>query len=226
MANEAWSTPPTLLEEQGQLTRSRIRRAAMAVVADRGFDATVEEIAQLSGVSPRTIFRHYTNHASLIASTVKDMLDACAAPIEGLPLPEDDFDGWLEALAVAVHTRTAQIVGRAFWHLHDPSRAGSAVLGEVAALQHEFRLQGVRYLVGAAWRALDGQGEPPHELVLAFALNLSTFATQALLIDFDQTPAQIGALTADILNVLLRRARHAQCARTGGVGMATEIVNS
>jgi hypothetical protein len=42
--------------------------------------------------------------------------------------------------------------------------------------------------------------------VSAFALNLSAFTTQALTVDFDQTPAQIGALTAAILKVLLVRA--------------------
>jgi AcrR family transcriptional regulator len=49
--------PASLAEERQQLTRSRIRRAAMEVVARRGFDATVEEIAEVSGVSPRTIFQ-------------------------------------------------------------------------------------------------------------------------------------------------------------------------
>ena len=40
-------------------------------------------------------------------------------------------------------------------------------------------------------------GEPPEDLVLAFALNFSAFTTQALMVDFDQTPSQIGVLTAD-----------------------------
>lgn len=46
----------SLAEERQQLTQARIRRAAMEVVARRGFDATVDEIAEVSGVSPRTIF--------------------------------------------------------------------------------------------------------------------------------------------------------------------------
>ena len=73
----AASSPPSLADEQKQLTRDRIRRAAMVVVARRGFDATVEEIARESGVSPRTIFRHYATQGSLILATVKDMFEAC-----------------------------------------------------------------------------------------------------------------------------------------------------
>ena len=46
--------------------------------------------------------------------------------------------------------------------------------------------------------------------MLAFALNFSAFTTQALMIDFDQSPTQIGVLTAEILKVILRRAVEAQ----------------
>src|SRR5271170_114401 len=90
--------PPanSLADEKRELTQARIAQAAMEVVARRGFDATVEEIAQLSGVSPRTIFRHYVSHDRLIAETVKDMFEACGRyPIEGLPRLVDDVDGWI-----------------------------------------------------------------------------------------------------------------------------------
>ena len=66
IAEEAMDTKAasssSLSEDKKQFTRSHIRRAAMEVVARRGFDATVEEIAEVSGVSARTIFRHYANH--------------------------------------------------------------------------------------------------------------------------------------------------------------------
>jgi AcrR family transcriptional regulator len=200
----------SLAEEQGQVTRSRIRRAAMEVVAEHGFDATVEEIARVSGVSRRTIFRYYESQSALIATTVKDMLDASFESMDGVPSADDDFGGWLEGVATAIHTRTAKIIGRAFWDLHVPKFAGSDAIAEVVALQHDFRVSGVRYLVTTAWHAAGGTGDPPEDLMHAFALNFSTFATQALMIDFNQTPAQIGALTADILKVLLLRAVTAQ----------------
>ena len=108
-------SPLSLAEEQKQLTRVRIRRAAMEVLARRGFDATVDEIARVSGVSPRTIFRHYGSHDQLILATVKDMCEACGRkPIEGLPSPSVDLDGWIEGVAITVHTRNAEIFGEAF----------------------------------------------------------------------------------------------------------------
>src|SRR5579864_5305691 len=117
---------PPLADEQRELTRARIRRAAMKVVARRGFDATVDEIAEVSGVSPRTIFRHYLSHDRLIAETVRDMfeesgrypdagsprdVDDLATWIDTLPQHVDDVDRWLEALAVTVHTRMAEVFG-------------------------------------------------------------------------------------------------------------------
>jgi len=188
----------------------------MEVVARRGFNATVEEIARASGVSTRTIFRHYATHSSLILATVKDMLEACGRrPIEGLPSPEEDLDGWLEGLALTIHTRNAEILGEAFWDLHAPNLDESETLADVAALRRESRVSGVRYLVTRAWRAAGGIGEPPHALISAFALNFSAFATQALMIDFEQTPAEIGSLTAHILKMLLSRSVQAQRSARG-----------
>lgn len=217
MAHEESGTPSLpLAEEQRQLTRSRIRRAAMEVVGRRGFEATVQEISRESGVSPRTIFRHYESQRALIFATVKDMFEAVGQrPIAGLPEPADDLDGWLKVLAVTVHTRNAEVIGNAFWDLHAPDHEGSPAFADVAALRRASRLSGVHHLASVAWRAAGGQGKAPEALESAFALNFSTFATQALMIDFDQTPAQIGTLTADILSVLLRRAVDGQRAAAG-----------
>jgi AcrR family transcriptional regulator len=213
VSDEPGTLAPSLAEEQKQLTRTRIRRAAMEVVARRGFDATVDEIARVSGVSPRTIFRHYATHHNLIVATVRDMFEACGQrPIEGLPALQDDLEGWLEGLALIVHTRNAEILGRAFWDIHAPD-TDSSVAAEVAALRRESRIRGVGYLAVLAWRTAGGSGDPPEDLSSAFALHFSAFTTQALMIDFDQKPEQIAALTADILKMMLARAVHAQCER-------------
>jgi AcrR family transcriptional regulator len=196
----------------------------MEVVALRGFEATVEEIGQVSGVSPRTIFRHYASHDRLIVNTVKDMYEACGRrPIEGLPPPTDDLEGWIDGLAHTIHTRNAEILGNAFWDIHASRHRSSEVLDEVDSLRRDYRVRGVNYLVNLAWATAGGQGEPPKDLVSAFALNFSAFTTHALMVDFDQSPAQIGALTADILKVLLRRAVLSQNSAEADIGHCDEV---
>ncbi|MGD0638939.1 MAG: helix-turn-helix domain-containing protein, partial [Nitrososphaerales archaeon] len=153
--NETQESPPSLVEEHRQLTRWRIRRAAMEAVARRGFDATVEEIAQMSGVSARTIFRHYASHDQLVLATVKDMFAACGRrPIEGLPSPDADLDGWIEGFMVTIHT---------------PSRTTSAVLGEIGPLRRHARTRGAHLVASLAWHKAGGVGEPLPDLVSAFA---------------------------------------------------------
>jgi AcrR family transcriptional regulator len=198
---------PPLADEHAALTRDRIRRGAMAALALYGFDATVEEIAELSGVSARTVFRYFETHAHLVLCTVEDMFRACGErPIAGLPRPEDDLEGWLRGLASTIHRRNASILGHAFWDIHNPRAGTSGPLGEVDRLRRQYRTQGVRHLVRLAWATAGGEGEPPEDLHMAFALNFSAFATHALMNDFEQTPEQIGKLTAEILIALLRRA--------------------
>lgn len=221
MDNPPPESLPSLAEDQQRLTRSRIRRAAMEVVARRGFDATVEEIAKVSGVSPRTIFRHYASHDLLIATTVRDMCEACGQrPVKGLTPPEEDLDRWIEGLAFTVHTRNAEIFGDAFWDIHAPRDDASDAFAELDAFRREYRVRGVKHLVNLAWRTAGANGDPPEDLVLAFALNFSAFTTQALMVDFDQTPSQIGVLTADILKLLLRQAVDAR--RSSGGDIATD----
>jgi len=150
----------------------------------------------------------------LIVSMVRDMFEECGrTPTEGLPTPTDNLDGWIDGLAMTFHTRNVEVVGQGFWDIHAPDQHASEVLAEVSALRCRFRTQGIEYLATPAWQRAGAEGELPHQLPMAFALNFSAFTTQALMVDFNQTPAQIGSLTADILKALLRRAVEVQCSQ-------------
>jgi AcrR family transcriptional regulator len=208
------SPPHTLAQEQQRLTRSRIVRAATQVVARRGFDATVDEIARAAEVSTRTVFRHYASHDQLMVATIKEMFEICGRRTEGVPSPRHDVDGWIAGLSHAIHTRNAEIIGEAFWDIHAPNRKGSPVLAEVESLRRESRVRGVRHLAELAWTYAGGDGAPPQDLVMIFALNFSAFTTQALMVDFDMSPSEIGALVARTVTAMLHRAVDAQLPET------------
>jgi hypothetical protein len=144
----------------------------------------------------------------LIAATVKDMyLDGW---IKDLNFSVDDFDSWFEELAVRVHRRSADVIGAAFWDIHSPRTHTSEILSEVDTLRRDFRLQGMGVMASLVWQKAGGTGDPPKDLVMAFGLNMSAFATQALLADYEQTPEEIGLLTAGILKALVSEAVRAQ----------------
>jgi AcrR family transcriptional regulator len=179
----------------------------MQVVARQGFEATVGDIAELSGVSPRTIFRHYKSHSALIAATLQDMFDAGNRPIDGLPRPSDDLDGWLEGLTLALHTRGVQIFGEAIWNLLPaPGAALPAAISEVIDAQVDFRRLAIEHFTTIAWQAAGGKGQAPDSLASAFIVQLSPFTTKTLMVERDQTPAQVAALSAHVLKTLLQRA--------------------
>ncbi len=197
----------SLAQEQQHVACERIKSATKALLVQRGFEITIDEIANASAVSARTIFRHFGSHDRLIVETVRDIFDSWSQrPSARLPRPADDLDGWLEGLAVAVHTRNAQDLGEAFWGIYSSNSRGSSALSELKTFRSDFRDRAVRYLTSCAWSAAGGTSDPPETLVLGFAINLSVFTTKALIVDSDRTPSEIGSLTAAFLKTLLQRA--------------------
>jgi len=81
--------PGGLRERQLQQTRATIRSAAMELFEAQGFDkTTVDEIAQRSGVSPRTVFRYFPSKRSVLLDFERALDDAFRDAIRASP-PSD-----------------------------------------------------------------------------------------------------------------------------------------
>ena len=193
-----------LQQEQRQMARSRIERAAWNVLADRGLVATVEEVAREAKVSIRTVFRHYGTRDHMIASALRAQLYHYG---ESLPVPEPNasLEVWLPELLVEVHRLNAEL-GRAYWEL---ASLGDTLTGELAEVAAERRI-GRKRLVSAvtkgAWHLAGGQGRYPRWLIDAFAVHLSAFATRSLVADFDRTVEEVSAMSAEVLLLAVRTA--------------------
>lgn len=204
MAHEALVATP-LADEQRDLARSRILRAARIVLAERGLAATVDHVAEAANVNRRTVFRHFTTRDGLFAAAIRDGVHRYALHIP--PPPEDDdLRGWLLDLLLVTHRLNARN-GRVYWEL--AALEPDDLTGELAKAAEERRESRRNFAVRVTariWQARGGPGSPPTWLVDAVAVHLSTFTTQALAGDFGRTPDQVARVSAQVLEATLAAA--------------------
>jgi AcrR family transcriptional regulator len=109
---------PSLRDDARSQARARIIDGAMVAIAASGLDATIDEVALRSGVSRRTVFRHFANHGELIAATIDEGLRYLGANLPSAPPPGVDTRTWLNESVVTLHDQTRRLLGRAFWDFH------------------------------------------------------------------------------------------------------------
>jgi AcrR family transcriptional regulator len=194
---------PSLGEEAHELARTRIVHGAATVLALRGIDATVEEVAEAAGVSRRTVFRYFANHSELLAAGIAEIGMTIDARMPGPPAPGADVRDWLTEYATSLHELLRQVIGRAFWDIHigqpDVPPELNEAMKALTARRHRYADERAT----AAWRALGGKRAVPSWVVEAFAIQCSAFATNAMAM-YDVQMA--GRLTAQILWAVLSAA--------------------
>jgi AcrR family transcriptional regulator len=195
---------PSLADEQRELVRARILRAAGSVLAARGLAATVDDVAEAAGVSRRTIFRHFVTRDALFVAVIRAGIRRYA---EQIPSPgNDDLRGWLrELLAVTHKLNTGN--GRVFWDLVGAQAADlSEDLVMVAAECRDSRNRFAVRVTGLLWGARGGAGPPPQWLVDAVAVQLSGFTTQSLAGDLGRSPDAVAGVAARVIEAALAAA--------------------
>ena len=200
----AASPAASLAAEQRDVARSRILRAARSVLAARGLDTTVDDVAAAADVSRRTVFRHFETRDRLLAEAVRDALRSYGQQLAAVSDSAASAT-WLLELLTAAHRMNAHN-GRIYWEL---AALGSDVEGELAEVAADRRAARRRFaarVTTKAWTMRGGSGRPPAWLVDAFAVHLSAFTTQALAGDFGRTPDEVAKVSAGVLEASLTAA--------------------
>lgn len=184
--------------------RARIVRAARGVLAERGLDTTVDDVADAAGMSRRTVFRHFATRDALLAEAVREGIRSYGEHL--VPAHDgEDLDRWLVDAMVTVHRLNARH-GRIYWEL---AGLGRALEGEIAVVAEERRAGRralVRSFTDAVWRSAGGDGRPPAWLADVCAVQLSAFTTRALTGDFGRGPDAIGRVCARAVAAAARAA--------------------
>jgi AcrR family transcriptional regulator len=191
----------SLADEQRELVRARILRAAGSVLAARGLAATVDDVAEAAGVSRRTIFRHFMTRDALFVAVIRAGIRRYA---EQIPQPgDDDLRGWLrEMLAVTHKLNTGN--GRVFWDLVGVQAADMPHdLAMVAAECRDSRNRFAVSVTGLLWQARGRRDQPPEWLVDAVAVQLSGFTTQSLSGDLGRSPDAVAGVAAQVIEAAL-----------------------
>jgi AcrR family transcriptional regulator len=194
-----------LAEEQRDVARSRILRAAGAVLAERGLSATVDDVAEAAGVNRRTVFRHFATREGLFAAAIREGVRRYAVQVPAPP-DDDDLRAWLLDLLLVVHRLNARN-GRVYWELAvlQPDTF-SGELADAATERQENRRHFAVAVTNRMWHARAGRGQPPTWLVDAVAVHLSGFTTQSLTGDFGRTPEEVAKVSAQVLEAALTAA--------------------
>ncbi|GAA1661750.1 TetR/AcrR family transcriptional regulator [Fodinicola feengrottensis] len=196
---------PSLADEQRDLARSRILRAAGTALATRGLAATIDDVAEEAGVNRRTVFRHFSTRDNLFAAAIQAGIARYGQRIP--PAPESsDLRSWLLDLLVVTHRLNAEN-GHVFWELS--ALQPDNLSDELAAAATDCRASRNRFATAVTarlWNARHGHENPPEWLVDAIAVQLSGFTTQALSGDLGRTPDEVAHICAHTVEATLTAA--------------------
>ena len=188
--------PPTLREEQRQLTRRRLREAALEVFARDGYAAaTIDEVAATAGSSRATFYLHFKSKADVIRALVETMpeRDRIWDALGALKDPSrEQVEAWLREVVA----------------LYDAQRSYFAVVEQAVAVEPEltegyYRLVDGYVDIAAAALHEDAADARLHAMLLWVQLSRFLFLWRVRGMDLDEartmtllTDIWHGALTA------------------------------
>jgi AcrR family transcriptional regulator len=97
-----------LLERRRQLVRADLARVAIALFAERGFDAvTVDDVAAAAGISQRTFFRYFATKDEVVLEYERHLLRRLLAAFDDRPVTEGAVTALREAFRFTSHVEEA-----------------------------------------------------------------------------------------------------------------------
>jgi len=179
MAQRSTASPP-LGEIKRLAVVDHVLMSARRLVLATGLDVTMDQLAEVSGVSRLTLFRHFVTREKLLAAAFEAGM---AGYRDQLPRFDGDRDRWLRETCHTVH-RLNSTIGPGFFELASRSDLPPELAAAERRRRTEFRDAMVQ-IAATLWRTSGRQGKPPIALTTAVTLHLSPFFTAASMIDAD-----------------------------------------
>lgn len=165
-------------EAKRQAVVDHVLAAARKYVLANGLDATMDDLAEATGVSRRTLFRHFTTREKLLAAA----FDAGMVNYrERLPDYVGNLHDWLRATCEEAH-RMNSTIGPGFFDLASRSDLPPELAAVERRRRNEFR-EAMNQTAHILWTGAGGRGRTPRTVSGAVSAHLSPHFTAALMID-------------------------------------------
>lgn len=167
-----------LAQVKRQAVVDHVLPSARAFVLANGLDVTMDQLAEATGVSRRTLFRHFSTREGLLAAA----FDAGILNYrQQLPNYDGDLHAWLRATCHEAHRMNATI-GPGFFDLASRSDLPPDLLAVEHRRRSVFR-EAMNDVAETLWTAAGRSGRPSKVLGSAITAHLSPHFTAALMID-------------------------------------------
>lgn len=165
-------------EAKRQAGIDHVLQSARRFVMANGLDATMDQLAEATGVSRRTLFRQFTSREKLLAAAFEaGMVDYR----HQLPSYGGDLRGWLRDTCDAAHRMNA-VIGPGFFELTSRSDLPTDLADVERRRRREFR-DAMTDIARTTWTAAGHRGRAPKSLIGTITAHLSPHFTAALVID-------------------------------------------
>jgi AcrR family transcriptional regulator len=200
VSNVSVGTEATVHDVKRRAVIETVELAACELLLRDGLDVTMDDIADVSGVSRRTLFRHFESRERLLASAFERGIRHYG---EQLPEMTGDWRDALAALCDATHRMQASY-GPGYWDLLH-RRDLPPELEAVEARRRVRRRRAMDHLAAQLFRLAGGTGPTPASLKTAFAGFSSARFTAAIVHDAQGSWKQASRLAYDGIAAELRR---------------------
>jgi AcrR family transcriptional regulator len=188
---------------KADFVRSQAIQATRSLLAVHGLTLTMDQIADGSGVSRRSLFRYFESRDELVRVAIEAAIDDYEQQLASFAVGDGPLDDWL--VRVIEHTHRSHLAaGRAVWQLTSAAADElSPELREVDERRRAMRRRVTAQLTERAWHSAGGAGSPPDEVAEAVAMSMSSYTTQSLVVDLGQSVDAVARLSASIIGVVI-----------------------
>ena len=184
---------------KADFVRSQAVEATRALLTTHGLSLTMDQIADGSGISRRSLFRYFDSRDALVRTAIESAIADYEAELASVAAADGALDDWL--VRVIEHTHRSHLAaGLAIWQL--TGTADDQLTPELRAVNERrrtMRRRVTRQLTERAWIGAGGTGAPPDVVAEVVAMAMSNFTTRSLVVDMGQSIDEVARLSAAII---------------------------